>query len=79
MGKLAGLRVTAGLTQLDVANKIGVTQCAVSTWESGKYNPSLDKIIQLAKLYGVTEQEILIACTSSSKSIVSQSEVGENG
>ena len=76
---LAGMRITAGLTQAEVAKKLDVSQCAVSTWESGKYNPSLDKIIQLAKLYGVTEQEILIACTSAPTTIVSQSEVNKNG
>ena len=79
MGKLAGLRVTAGLTQTSVAEKLGVTQGAISSWEKGKKNPSLDKIVQLAKLYGVAEQDILVACTSTPTTIVSQREAKKNG
>lgn len=66
MKKLAGLRVTAGLTQTDVANALGISQGAVSAWERGENNPGFDKIHQVAKLYGVTAQEIFnIVCTNS--------------
>ncbi len=79
MKKLAGLRVTAGLTQLDVAKKIGVTQGAVSLWERGEGNPTLDKIPIIAKLYGVSEQEIIAACISaSSNNIIPRKEGIEN-
>ena len=72
MKKLAGLRVTAGLTQLDVANTLGVSQGAVSLWESGGGNPKLDKIPVLAKLYGVSEQDIISACISTPNNIIPQ-------
>ena len=65
MKKLAGLRVTAGFTQAGVAKMIGVTQGAISSWEKNKKKPSLDKIPQLARLYGVSEQEIISACMDS--------------
>ena len=79
MRKLAGLRVTNGFKQSDVAKKIGVSQGTVSLWERGEANPTLDKILLLAKLYGVTEQEILTACiAASSNNIVQQEGAKEN-
>ena len=59
---LAKLRIAAGLTQAEVAKALNVTQGAVSLWESGGGRPKLTKIPLLAKLYGTTEQEILLAC-----------------
>jgi transcriptional regulator with XRE-family HTH domain len=60
--KLAGYRVTAGLTQTDVAAALGITQGAVSLWERGWGKPTLDKAQQLAELYGITAQDIVEAC-----------------
>ena len=62
MKKLAGLRVTAGYTQAEVAHALGITQGAVSLWERGDGKPAFDKIQPLADLYGVTAQEIVEAC-----------------
>lgn len=79
MKKLAGMRVTNGFTQADVAKKIGVTQGAVSSWERGDGNPTLDKIPLLAKLYGVTEQDIITACISAAtNNIITQEGAKEN-
>ena len=63
MRKLAGLRVMAGLTQADVAKELNITQGAVSAWEQGRKNPTLDKVPSLAKLYRVSEQTIIAICT----------------
>ncbi len=74
MRKLAGMRVTAGFTQLDVAKALGITQTAVSSWERGDGNPTLDKIPMLAKMYGVTEQDIISACIAASSTNIVQQE-----
>lgn len=56
---LKELRLAAGLQQADVAKKLGVTTTAVSNWELGK-NAILRKYHKkLAKLYGVTVEELL--------------------
>jgi transcriptional regulator with XRE-family HTH domain len=79
MRKLAGLRVTAGLTQAEVGKEFGLTQGAISLWETGECRPSLDKIPVLAHLYNVTEQDIFEACMSlSHTSIITESEVNLN-
>lgn len=43
--RLRGARVTLGLSQLDVANKIGVAETTVNTWERFVHTPSLFHLI----------------------------------
>lgn len=58
---LKELRLAAGLQQADVAKKLNVTITAVSNWELSK-NAILRKYHKkLAKLYGVTEDDIIAA------------------
>lgn len=52
--RLAALRKANGYTQSDVANKLDVSFQAVSLWERGETNPEIDKLIAMAKLYGVS-------------------------
>ena len=52
------LRKQAQLSQKDVAKALGVGQSAVSHWENGDVQPSTDKIPKLARILGVTEQEL---------------------
>lgn len=42
-------RIERGLTQKELAKKIGTTQSAVSRLESGRYNPTVDFLRALAK------------------------------
>ena len=46
-------------TQDDVARKLGVTSSAVSTWEAGRARPRLDKLQQLAELFGTTVADLM--------------------
>ena len=64
MRKLAGLRVTAGLTQEEVAKALGKTQGAISQWERLMLDPPLEDVFKLANLYGTTAQEIVDSCMS---------------
>ena len=47
------------MTQEFVAESLGVTRQAVSKWESGASDPSTTNLMALAKLFGVTAEEIL--------------------
>lgn len=42
------------LTQEKIADKIGVTFQAVSSWERDEYKPDTDKLLRLAELFGVS-------------------------
>lgn len=52
-------REKAGLTQREVAEKIGVDQSAVSFWETGKTAPRAALLKKLSELYGCTVDELL--------------------
>ena len=51
--KLVTLRKKKGLSQLELAEAIGVSRQAVSRWEVGSAIPSTSKIQALSILYGV--------------------------
>lgn len=50
---LEALRVNAGMTQQDVADKLGVSRQTVMKWENGQVEPKELVIYALAKLYDV--------------------------
>lgn len=52
-------RTNCNMTQEFVAESLGVSRQAVSKWENGTSDPSTSNLIALAKLYGVTVEEIL--------------------
>ena len=52
--KLIVLRDRAGLSQMELAERLGVSRQAVSRWESGDTTPTMDKLKSLAKIYGVS-------------------------
>ena len=52
-------RARCGMTQEYVAQSLGVSRQAVSKWESGASDPSTVSLLALAKLYGVSADELL--------------------
>ena len=49
---LRQLRLNSGMTQEQVAEKIGVTRQALSSYESGRTRPDVDMLLQLSEVYG---------------------------
>ena len=56
---LVMLRNTLGLSQEEVAEKIGISRQAYAKWEKGVTIPDVEKCNTLAKLYGVTVDGLL--------------------
>lgn len=56
---LCMLREKNGMTQADVANKLGVTAAAVSKWENGSSKPRVEVLFELAQLLGVRSEELM--------------------
>ena len=52
-------RLKAGLTQNQLAEKIGVAKSTYSLYESGKREPDIPKIKQIASVLGMTGNELL--------------------
>lgn len=55
---LAKLRNEKGYTQQKLADKIHVSNKAISNWENGRSNPDLDMMKELAKIFDVTVDEL---------------------
>ena len=53
------LRKNAGLSQEALAEKLGVSRQAVSKWENDLSCPDITLLPQLARLFGVTTDELL--------------------
>lgn len=52
-------RTRCHMTQEFVAERLGVSRQAVSKWENGTSDPSTSNLLALAKLYGVSPEELL--------------------
>lgn len=47
-------RLDAGLTQIEVAEKLGVAQAQYARWESGGRNPKDETVKKLAEIFDVS-------------------------
>ena len=52
--RLKMYRKASGMTQEDLAEKLGVSRQAVAKWERGESIPDIDSCIKLADIYGTT-------------------------
>lgn len=53
------LRQSSNLSQVCLARKLGVTKQSISNWENGNIMPSIDMLIRLAEIFGVTTDYLL--------------------
>lgn len=59
MNRFKSARESAGISQKSAAISVGVQPPSMSDWESGRSNPTSDKLVKLADLYGVTVDYLL--------------------
>lgn len=57
--KIKTLREHYGLTQVQLAQRLGVTKSAVNAWETGTNSPSLSYVVKLARIFGVSTDYLL--------------------
>ena len=65
-------RVRCKMTQEFVAESLGVSRQAVSKWETGTAGPSTSNLLALAKLFGISAEELL-------RSVEQEGPEAENG
>ena len=65
-------RVRCKMTQEFVAESLGVSRQAVSKWETGTADPSTSNLLALAKLFGISAEELL-------RSVEQEGPEAENG
>ncbi len=58
--KIIYYRKRAGMNQEALADRLGVSRQAVSKWETGEAVPELNKVVLLARVFGVTTDALLM-------------------
>jgi transcriptional regulator with XRE-family HTH domain len=56
--RMRELREKAGMTQRDLAQRLGVFQTATSKWELGQTQPSHEDLLALCGIFGVTPSDL---------------------
>lgn len=57
--RLKDLRKQAGLTQVDVAERLGISQPAYASWERGVKKPTQDNLVKIAQILSVSVDYLL--------------------
>lgn len=65
--RIAKFRKAKGMTQEELANKLGVSSQAVSKWENDASCPDIGLLPTLCRTLGITADELLIGNTSEVK------------
>lgn len=58
-GKYVKLRDARGISDYRVSEDTGITKSTFSDWKSGRSKPKIDKLLILAKYFGVSVEELL--------------------
>jgi len=53
------LRLSFGWTQVQLAQKLGITKQTVSNWENDNIQPSIDMLIKISKIFNVSTDYLL--------------------
>ena len=58
MNRIRKIRLQRNITQIKLAETLGVTQGVISSWETGRNKPALGTARKLAKALGCTIEEL---------------------
>jgi len=51
-------RIKAGLTQLELANRLGVKERVICFWETGRSEPHIEQAVDIARILETEPKEI---------------------
>ena len=57
---VAAARKKRGMTQEELADKLGISQAMINYIESGKKKPSLETALTIAKVFGTTVDNLMV-------------------
>ena len=49
-----------GMTQLEFSERTGIPQSTISDWKRKKTNPSVDKLVNICGVLGITPNDLLL-------------------
>ena len=56
--KIEAIRTERGIRQDELAKALGVSRQTISSLENGRYNPSITLAYKIAKLFGMTIEDV---------------------
>lgn len=57
--RIKELRILNGMSQVDLAARLGISKQSVSNWENDNIQPSIDMLLKLARLFSVSTDYLL--------------------
>ncbi|HEL1601389.1 TPA: helix-turn-helix transcriptional regulator [Streptococcus suis] len=66
------LRTGQNLSQDDLAEKLYISRQAVSKWENGEATPDIDKLVQMAEIFGVSLDYLVLGKEPEKEIVVEQ-------
>lgn len=57
--RIRELRVASGLSQVELAKKLGVSKQSVSNWENDNIQPSIEMLVKIARTFNVSTDYLL--------------------
>ena len=57
--RIKELRLARNMSQVELANLLNVTKQSVSNWENDNIQPSVEMLIKISKVFGVTTDYLL--------------------
>lgn len=57
--RILEMRMEMGWSQVDLAKRLGVAKQTISNWENENIQPSIEMLVRVAKLFGVTTDYLL--------------------
>lgn len=57
--RIKELRILNGMSQVDLAARLGISKQSVSNWENDNIQPSIEMLLKLARLFSVSTDYLL--------------------
>ena len=67
--RLSEFRESAGLSQIQLAEALGTSQQNISFYEQGRHTPSPQRLVEIAKILGVSVDELLAEPTTTPQNV----------
>lgn len=76
MNRIKEIRTMRGIKQIDLCKQLGITQGALSGWETGRYQPDISALKKMSEIFGVSVDYLIGSKDSSMESILGKPSPG---
>lgn len=76
MNRIKEIRTMRGIKQIDLCKQLGITQGALSGWETGRYQPDISALKKMSEIFGVSVDYLIGSKDSSMEAILGKPSPG---